>query len=84
MGLGHSPKIVTSGLVLYLDAANPKSYPGSGTTINNLIGTSNNGVLSGGVGFNNENEGIFTFDGSNDQIDLSVGFSITNNFSVEF
>lgn len=29
MGLNHSPKIITDGLVLYLDAANTKSYPGS-------------------------------------------------------
>jgi hypothetical protein len=32
MGLSYSPKIITSGLVLYLDAANPKSYPGEPTT----------------------------------------------------
>ena len=31
MGLSHSPKIVTNGLVLALDAANNKSYPRSGT-----------------------------------------------------
>ena len=30
MGLSHSPKIVTSGLVLALDSGNQKSYPGSG------------------------------------------------------
>jgi len=32
----YSPKIVTDGLVLCLDAANPKSYPGSGTTWKDL------------------------------------------------
>ena len=32
MALAHNPRIVTDGLVLCLDAANPKSYPGSGTT----------------------------------------------------
>lgn len=32
MGLDYSPKIATSGLILYLDAANPKSYPGTGTS----------------------------------------------------
>lgn len=32
MSLNHSPKIVTDGLVLCLDAASRKSYPGSGTT----------------------------------------------------
>ena len=31
MGINYSPKIVTDGLVLCLDAANPLSYPGSGT-----------------------------------------------------
>jgi hypothetical protein len=45
MGLNHSPSIVTSGLVLALDAANPKSYPGSGTTWNDLNGNINNGTL---------------------------------------
>jgi len=38
MGLSHSPRIVTNGLVLVLDAANPKSYPGSGTAFNDLSG----------------------------------------------
>jgi len=38
MGLSHSPRIVTNGLVLALDAANPKSYPGSGTAFNDLSG----------------------------------------------
>lgn len=36
MGLSHSPKIVTSGLTLLLDAANSKSYPGSGATWTDL------------------------------------------------
>lgn len=31
MSLSHSPKIVTDGLTMYLDAKNPKSYSGSGT-----------------------------------------------------
>jgi hypothetical protein len=34
MAFNYSPKIVTDGLVLYLDAANRYSYPGSGTTWN--------------------------------------------------
>jgi hypothetical protein len=32
MAVFAGPKIVDDGLVLYLDAANEKSYPGSGTT----------------------------------------------------
>ena len=38
MAFHHSPQIVQSGLVLLLDAANTKSYPGSGTTWNDLTG----------------------------------------------
>lgn len=45
MGFSHSPKIVTDGLVLGWDTANPKSYPGSGTTIYDLSGNGNTGTL---------------------------------------
>ena len=33
MGLSHSPRIVTDGLVLCLDAASKRSYPGTGTDV---------------------------------------------------
>ena len=36
MGLSHSPRIVTDGLVLCVDAANKRSYPGAGTTWTDL------------------------------------------------
>ena len=39
MGISYNPSSVTSGLVLALDAANPKSYPGSGTAWTNLVGS---------------------------------------------
>ena len=42
MALAHSPKIVTDGLVLALDAGNTKSYPGSGTTWTDLSGNGYN------------------------------------------
>ena len=57
MGLNHSPSIVTSGLVLALDAANPKSYLGSGTSWNDLS-TNQNNFTVGGLG-------TVTFDTSN-------------------
>jgi hypothetical protein len=46
MGLNHSPSIVTSGLVLALDAANPKSYPGSGTAWTDLSTSFNTATLT--------------------------------------
>jgi len=66
VALSHSPKIVTDGLVLCLDAGNPKSYPGSGTTWTDLSGNSNNGTLVNGVGYNGSNLGSLSFDGVDD------------------
>lgn len=40
MGLAHSPRVVTDGLVVSLDAANIKSYTG-GNTINNTVSNTN-------------------------------------------
>lgn len=42
MSLGHGASIVRSGLVLCLDASNPKSYPGSGTAWNDISGNNRN------------------------------------------
>ena len=41
--------IVTDGLKLYLDASNPSSYPGTGTTWFDLSGNGNNGTMVNGV-----------------------------------
>ena len=76
--LAHSPSIVLDGLVLCLDAGNPKSYPGSGTTWTDLSGNGNNGTLVNGVGYNSGNLGSLDFDGTND-----YGFiTDSNNFTV--
>jgi hypothetical protein len=69
MGLKHHPRIVTNGLVMYVDASNTRSYSGSGLTANGLIGGIG-GTLVNGVGFTATNNGIFTFDGTNDYINF--------------
>jgi hypothetical protein len=66
MGIAYNPKIVTNGLALCVDAANQKSYPGSGTTLTDLSGSGNTGTLVNGVVFSGNNKGIQTFDGNND------------------
>ena len=80
MSLYHSPQISLDGLVLCLDAANPKSYPGSGTTWTDLSGNGNNGTLNG-AGYDNGSLGSLSFDGSDDYIiinqTLSTPFTIT-------
>ena len=64
------PKIVTNGLVLCLDAADRNSYPGSGASWLDLSGNGYNGTLTNGPTFSSDNAGVFSFDGSNDYIQL--------------
>lgn len=68
MGTFYNSNIATDGLVLCLDAANPRSYPLSGTSWNDLSGNENHGTLINGPTFSNENGGSIVFDGSNDYI----------------
>lgn len=70
MSLGHGASIVRDGLVLHLDAANVKSYSGSGTTWYDLSGNGNNGTLVNGVTYQNLNNGTLTFDGTNQYINI--------------
>ena len=62
------PNIITDGLVLYLDAANQKSYPSTGTVWTDLSGLGNNGTLTNGPTFSSANNGSIVFDGTNDFI----------------
>jgi hypothetical protein len=55
MGFFRGPKIVTDGLILALDAASPRSYPGTGTTWYDLSGQGNNGTLVNGPTFSSAN-----------------------------
>ena len=73
-----SPPIVTSGLVLNLDAANPASYPGSGTTWTNLISGGVNGTLVNGPTYSSVNGGVIVLDGINDYIDVPINLTNTN------
>jgi hypothetical protein len=72
MAYFHSPRIVTDGLILALDAANTKSYPGSGTTWFDLSGNGNNGTLTNGPTFSSDNGGSIVFDGVNDYVQFST------------
>jgi hypothetical protein len=68
VGVFAGPEVVESGLVLALDAANRKSYPGSGTTWTDLSGNSKTGTLTNGPTYNSNNGGSIVLDGSNDYI----------------
>lgn len=62
----YGPKIVQSGLVVSLDAANPRSYSGSGTAWYDMSGNSNHATLGNGPSFISSNNGYFSFDGVDD------------------
>ena len=63
--------IVKDGLVLHLDAADRKSYPGSGTIWYDRSGTINNGTLTNGPTFDGTNGGTIVFDATNDYINIA-------------
>ena len=85
MALAHSPRIVRDNIVQYLDAANTKSYPGSGTTWTDMSSRSRDGTLTNGPTFSTDNLGCFNFDGSNDYVNLNFVFtqsSSANSYTV--
>lgn len=71
MAIGYNPVIVTNGLVLCLDAANVKSYPGSGTTAFDLTKSGYNFSMDNGASVNASNSGVFSFDGSDDYLNTT-------------
>jgi len=77
MSVNAGPDTIESGLVFTLDAANSKSYPGSGTTWTDISGGGNIGTLAGGPIFSTTVGGIISFDGSNDIV------TIPNNVSLD-
>jgi hypothetical protein len=82
MGLSHSPGIVIDGLIYSLDAANNRSYVGSGITSYSLIGVAN-GAVNNGTGFTTSFGGGFVFDGSNDHIQIDKTLlSGTQDFTI--
>ena len=78
MSSSSGPDIITNGLILSLDAANRKSYPGSGTTWFDRSGNSNNGTLTNGPTFSSTNGGSIVFDGINDW----ANFPSNSNYNV--
>ena len=83
MGIARGPKIVTSGLLLALDAADKLSYPGSGTTWRNLASNNFNCTLTNGPTFSGANMGSIVYDGVDDSATCSLVTSDANNVTME-
>jgi len=87
--ISSTPSIVTSGLVLNLDAGDSSSYPGSGTTWSDLSSNNNNATLVNGPTYTSSNSGSIVFDGTNDYATIAdvtgvTDFSISDNYTVDF
>jgi hypothetical protein len=75
MSVFGGPDIITDGLVLHLDAANRKSYPGSGSAWYDLSGNGNNATIVNAA-FNSSNNGTIYLDGTDDYVNFG---NILNN-----
>jgi hypothetical protein len=85
---GGQGNIVTNGLVLNLDAANPRSYPQpyNGTTWQNIapVSSSLTGSLVNGVGYTGSNGGSIVFDGVDDYVTTPNIIGGFTDYSAEF
>ena len=78
MGIDIGPIEVVDRIYMQIDAANLRSYSGTGLTSSGLIGGI--GVtLVNGTGFSSSNNGSFVFDGTNDYIRLPTNFFTHEN-----
>ena len=92
MSYANGPRIVTDGLVCCLDAANRKSYAGSGSTWYDLSGNGNNATLAGSTAaptFSSNDSGYFDFDGNDDymtipSVNSETNFNIGDDYTVSF
>ena len=98
MGFSRGPKIPTNGLILALDAGNPKCFTSGDTTCNNII---TGGLLTGASGtpssgthtpdtsnfptYNSTNGGVFDFAGGRGMnFEEDLGFTTTRTLIMWF
>lgn len=72
---------ITTNLFMHLDASDPDSYPGTGTTWFDLQG-SNDATINGAT-YSTTNGGIFDFDGTNDTISIPHVSSLSLNTTTQ-
>jgi hypothetical protein len=72
------PSIISDGLVLHYDIANPACYPGSGLALTDLSGSANHGTLTGNTAFQ---DSALAFDGSSN-ITTTALVSNPQSFSI--
>ncbi len=78
---GVLDNIVTNGLMIYLDASQKGSYPGSGNVWYDLSGANNNATMYNGVTYNSG--GWMDFDGSNDYCQINYNSASMDLWKME-
>lgn len=82
-GFRYPPKYTTQGLIIstdlvvYLDASNLNSYPTYGTVWTDLSGNNRTGTLVNGPTFTSSDGGAIILDGADDHISLGSYFNYT-------
>jgi hypothetical protein len=88
MSFNFSPRIVRDGLVLYLDAANVRSYVSGSTNWIDLSTGLNNGALQNAPVFNSSNYGNIVFNGTDEYASFStnpnLNFTGTSPYTISF
>ena len=73
----YSPKIVTDNIVLHLDAGNPKSYVGSGTSWRDLSGGGYHATMYGTVPYETDTTPCFNFGTASGTYSYNVNMGFT-------
>ena len=86
MAVNYGTSIVTSGLTMLVDAANPRSYPGTGTVWSDISGNGIAGTLVASPTYSANNRGYFTFNGTSQYCQLPLVSPLLlagKNFSMD-
>jgi len=82
MSVFGGPDIVTDGLVLHLDAANSKSYPGSGNTWYDLSGHDHHVIKDSTYQPSHNSNGYFSFTGGQNFETQSASISFSSEITM--
>jgi hypothetical protein len=75
--------IITSGLILNLDAGKTTSYPGSGTTWTDLSGNGYHGTLVNGPTYSASGGGSIVLDGVDDYVSGTLPSTAVSNITLQ-
>ena len=77
-GRNPEPRIISTNLLLYLDAGNVASYPGSGTTWTDLSTNTNNATSLTGTTFSSKNGSVLIYE----TLPISLGTLLVGSIQV--